>query len=188
MRKRMTTTLIMLALILGVLLPTTRPQAKVLSSQIADLNNAPLSQIITSTPDKDGIVVHVVKDGETLWAIAIAYGTTGAEILVNSGINPNATDVFVGQVLTIYTAASATATLTPTETPIPPTPTNTPIRPTRTPLPSLTPGPTATATDRPPLIIQTFGDGKSVGIGLMAVCGLGLLLVVFFGFIKKSEN
>ncbi|MCJ7695801.1 MAG: LysM peptidoglycan-binding domain-containing protein, partial [Anaerolineaceae bacterium] len=143
MRKRLTTTLIMLFLLISILMPSEGTQAGVHFSPANSDDTAPLSQIITSTPDKDGIVVHVVKAGETLWAIAIAYGTTGAEILINSGFNPNATGVFVGQVLTIRTAASVTATLTPTETPIPPTPTNTPIRPTRTPLPSLTPGPTA---------------------------------------------
>ncbi len=147
-----------------------------------------IQPLVTSTPDKDGIVTHIVKYGETLWLIAIAYGTTMREILINSGINPNTTDVFEGQVLTIFTAAAATVTMEPTETQIPPTPTNTPPRPTRTPLPSLTPGPTATPTNRPPIIYQAFSNGKNVGIGLITASALGLLLVLYFGFFRKPKE
>ncbi len=146
-----------------------------------------IQPVITSTPDKNGILTHIVKYGETLWLIAIAYDTTMREILINSGINPNTTDVFEGQVLTIRTAADPTATLPPTETPIQPSPTSTPPRPTRTPLPSLTPGPSPTPTNRPPIMAQAFADGKKVGVGLIAISALGLLLVAYFGFIKKPR-
>ncbi len=147
-----------------------------------------VNEIITSTPNADGIVIHYVKYGESLWSIAIAYGTTGAEIMTNSGNNPSATDVYEGQMLIIRTANPKTPTLPATATPIPPTRTNTPLRPTRTPLPSLTPGPTATPTHQPPLLYRTFSDGRTVAISLISVSGVGLLLVLFLSFIKKPKN
>jgi len=55
------------------------------------------SWIITSTPNPDGSIIHIVREGETLWDIAMAYGTTGAEIMTNTGNSPLATDVYVGQ-------------------------------------------------------------------------------------------
>jgi LysM repeat protein len=144
-----------------------------------------ISPIITSTPDNLGYVTHKVNYGETLWMIAIAYGTTMNEILINSGLGTGSTDVFAGQVLTIRTPGPATATLPPTETPLQPTPTNTPPRATRTPLPTRTPAPTSTPTPRPPLVYTIFGDTQKLGIGLIAVCGLALVLVLYFGFFRK---
>jgi len=43
------------------------------------------SWIITSTPNPDGSIVHIVQEGETLWDISLAYGVPGAEIDGNSG-------------------------------------------------------------------------------------------------------
>jgi len=80
------------------------------------------SWIITSTPNPDGSIIHIVREGETLWDIAMAYGTTGAEIMTNTGNSPLATDVYVGQILIIRLAnpATQTPTLTPTPTRITP--------------------------------------------------------------------
>jgi LysM repeat protein len=144
-----------------------------------------ISPIITSTPDNLGYVTHKVNDGESLWSIAIAYGTTMNEILINSGLGTGSTLVFPGQVLTIRTPGPATPTLPPTETPIELTPTNTPPRATRTPLPTRTPFPTATPTPRPPFVYTVFGDTQKLGIGMIAVCGLALVLVLYFGFLRK---
>jgi LysM repeat protein len=170
-----------------------RPGEEVVDSNIV---NAPvyqatetteyISPIITSTPDNLGYVTHKVNYGETLWMIAIAYGTTMNEILINSGLGTGSTDVFAGQVLTIRTPGPATATLPPTETPIEPTPTNTPPRATRTPLPTRTPAPTSTPTPRPPFIYTVFGDTQKLGVGLISVCGLALVLVLYFGFFRKT--
>ncbi len=55
-----------------------------------------ISQVITNTPDADGIIYHTVQYGETLWSIAIAYNTTIDEILTNSGLPLNTTEVFEG--------------------------------------------------------------------------------------------
>ncbi|MFZ3071024.1 MAG: LysM peptidoglycan-binding domain-containing protein, partial [Anaerolineaceae bacterium] len=72
--------------------------------------------IITSTPNPDGSVIHIVKEGETLWSIAIAYGTTGAEIMTNTGNSPESKDVYAGQRLVIRLASPATQTPEPSPT------------------------------------------------------------------------
>lgn len=169
------------------------------SSEIIDYNNpdpAPyqvdipfaIQPVATTTPNEDGIMTHIVKYGETLWLIAIAYNVTMEEILINTGINPNTTDVFEGQKLIIKTAGPPTETPLPSETPILPTATITPPRPTRTPLPPRTPGPTSTPTKRPPILYRTFSDGQNVATVLITISGIGLILVLFFGFFKKPKD
>jgi len=59
------------------------------------------SSIITSTPDDDGIIIHIVQYGESLWSIAIAYGVPIDEILRNSGLSPSTTEVFERQQLIV---------------------------------------------------------------------------------------
>lgn len=147
-----------------------------------------IQAVVTSTPDKNGYVIHTVKYGETLWLIAIAYNTTMNEILLNSGMGTGSTDVFAGQVLTIRTPGPATATPTQTATPIKPTPTNTPPRATRTPLPTRTPMPTATPTPRPPITYTLFGDSQKLGIGLIIFSVIGLALVIYLGFFRGQKQ
>ena len=142
--------------------------------------------VITVTPDASGIIVHTVQYGETLYTIAQAYGVTITQILTNSGLSLETTSLFAGDKLIIQTATepSATPTITPTEDLGTPTPTQ--VRPTLTPYPTRTPAPTHTPTTPPSLVHRALGDGKSVGLGLILICGLGLLLVVYLGFLKKS--
>ena len=147
-----------------------------------------VNPVVTATPDTDGILIHIVQSGETLWAIAMAYGTTGQQILINSNLNPNSTDLYEGQRLIIKTAGPATETLQPTETLIPPTPTITPMRPTRTPMPTRTPAPTSTPTSEPPFIYKAFGDGKSLAYTLIGISGVGLVFILIFGFMKKPKS
>lgn len=145
-----------------------------------------ISQVIINTPDADGIIFHTVQYGETLWSIAIAYNTTIDEILTNSGLPLNTTEVFEGNRLLIRgaTEPSATPSFTPTEDPGTPTPTQ--PRPTLTPFPTRTPRPTNTPTPPPSLVTRTFGETRYVAIALISICGFGLLLVIYLGFIKKS--
>ena len=144
------------------------------------------SYLITSTPNTDGSVIHTVRYGETLWAISEAYAVPIDQILGNSGLSPETTEVMEGQSLIIVPPADPTATPTITSTPTPITPTPTQPRPTMTPFPTRTPAPTATPTSPPSIIHQTLGDARYVGIGLITICGLGLILVVYLGFIRKS--
>jgi uncharacterized protein YkwD len=147
-----------------------------------------VQQIVTSTPDQDGIILHIVQYGETLWTIAEAYGVPIDRILSNSGLGQSTTQVLEGQRLIIQTAITPTATLSPTPTEIPPTPTPTKPRPTMTPLPTRTPAPTWTPTEPPSIIHQTLGNGKAVGMGLIFISGLGLIFVLYLGFFKKQTS
>ncbi|HOE35609.1 MAG: LysM peptidoglycan-binding domain-containing protein [Chloroflexi bacterium] len=146
-----------------------------------------VNTIITSTPNPDGSIIHIVKEGETLWAIAMAYGLTGAEIMANSGNSPLATDVYAGQILIIRLADPATPTLTLTPTPTRITPQPTSPRPSLTPVPTHTPLPTPTETPVPSLFYRVFADGKTVGLALAGISAAGILLVLVFGFLKKER-
>ena len=145
-----------------------------------------IQQVVTSTPDEFGIITHTVQYGETLWTIAEAYGVPIDQILRNSGLALSTTQVFEGQELIIQTASEPTATPSPTATEIPPTPTATRPRPTMTPFPTRTPAPTQTPTQPPSILHRTFSDGNTVGISLMIICGIGLVSVIYLGFLKKS--
>ena len=146
----------------------------------------PLSPVVTSTPGQDGIIIHTVKYGETLYTISEAYGVPIDQILRNTGLNLSTTEIHAGQELLIQTAIEPSATPTNTPTQDPGTPTPTQPRPTMTPFPSRTPEPTYTPTTPPSMIHRTLGDAKHFGIALILVSGLGLILVIYLGFIKKS--
>jgi uncharacterized protein YkwD len=154
--------------------------------QTAEETSIPVNPVITSTPDKDGIIIHTVKYGDTLWGIAEAYGVTIAQILTNSGLSSDTTAVFEGQTLIIQTATEPSATPSPTQTQNPGTPTPTQVRPTLTPYPTSTPSPTRTPTQPPSLAHRVLGDSKNVGISLIVLCGLGMIVVLYLGFLKKS--
>ena len=145
------------------------------------------SWIITSTPNPDGSIVHIVQEGETLWDISLAYGVPGAEIMGNSGNSPTVTDVYVGQVLIIRPPDPSTQTPTLTSTPTRITPQATLLRPTLTPIPTQTLFPTLTSTDQPNVLFRAFADTHTVGIAMVGISGVGILLVLIFGFFKKSK-
>ncbi len=88
--------------------------------------------LITSTPNPDGGVYHVVQAGETFSEIALAYGLDWYTLSVRNHIKLSDTTPVVimeGQVLVIAPTFTFTPTPTETKTPLPPT--NTP-RPTFT--------------------------------------------------------
>jgi LysM repeat protein len=145
------------------------------------------SWVITSTPNPDGSIVHIVQEGETLWDISLAYGVPGAEIMGNSGNSPTVTDVYVGQVLIIRPPDPSTQTPTLTSTPTRITPQATLLRPTLTPIPTQTLFPTLTPTDQPNVLFRAFADTHTVGIAMVSISGVGILLVLVFGFFKKSK-
>ncbi len=157
-------------------------------AQSAQDTPVPIAPVTTSTPDDDGIILHVVKYGETLWSISEAYGVPIDQILKNTGLSPATEEVFEGQTLLIQTATDPSPAPTASPTPDPGTPTPTPIRPTMTPFPTRTTAPTWTPTTPPPAIYRALGDGKNVGLGLILASGLGIILVVYLGFLKKPKN
>jgi hypothetical protein len=163
-------------------------QQPVLLAQAQQATPVYISQVITNTPNPDGIIYHVVQYGETLWSIAIAYDVTIDEILRNSSLPLGTNEVFEGQRLVIQPATDPTDAPTSTVTPVPDTPTPTQPRPTMTPFPTRTPMPTFTPTTPPSLISRTLGETRTVALSLILMSGLGLMLLVYFGFIKKSKN
>ena len=143
--------------------------------------------VITATPGKDGSIVHEVQPGQALWSIAIAYGVKIADLIALNQLA--ATPVLsIGQKIIVRQAFTPTVSPTVTLTPRPPTrtptPTPTPRPPTVTPTVTLTP----TATPRP-LFNWTPPDWagrNTLGVGIIAVSGIGLLMVVLSSLRKKS--
>ena len=165
--------------------PSEAQSVAAIGMPLAQNTPIPIAPVALSTPNEDGIIIHIVQYGETLWSIAIAYDVKIDQILRNSNLNPTTTTVYEKQKLVIQAATESTATSTFTPTVDPGTPTPTQPQPTRTPFPTRTPAPTQTPTQPPSLIQRTFGNGKILGIGLILISGLGLFFVIYLGFIKK---
>lgn len=166
--------------------------AQALVQPIAVLQqNTPLPQtfgVPVSTPNPDGSIIHIVQAGESLWAISDAYGVGMQEIMVNSGNSPSAEEVFVGDRLIIRRAFTPTPTDNSTPTPTPITPQPTIEKPTRTPIPSATPMPTPTPTLPPPPLHVVFRSSQQVGLTMASISAVGLLLVLYFLFIRKGKS
>ncbi len=133
---------------------------------------AQVAPVRVATPDAEGKIIHVVRDLESLWGIAVAYETTIDQIkAVNSLKNDM---IFTGQELVIQ------AGYTPTPSP---TATLTPRPPTRTPIPQQTAQPIAKAQEKgsekggAQSILNM--DRKTMGLVLILICAVGLALMVF---------
>lgn len=134
--------------------------------------------VVTSTPHADGSVVHGVLQGQTLWSIAIAYGT---HINIISALNGlSGTYLYVGEQLLM---PSAMPTIIPTITPTILTPTST-ITPTRMlPTMDLTSGPTLLPSKTPAAasisVSEFVLDRRTLGIIIIIICALGLGVAMF---------
>lgn len=147
---------------------------------VAEQPSEPLVEpVVTSTPQADGSIVHLVQYGQALDTIATWYGVTIAEIKSLNGMSSN--NLFVGDRLIIKIAP--TVTITPTRTVTPRQPTRTPsMTPTPTkPVVVNTPTPTAE-----PGLMDTLPriDRQWLGFGLLVVSAAGLMLVLYFLFIR----
>jgi LysM repeat protein len=166
-----------------------------------------VSQIIipveTAIPQPDGSIVHEVKSGQSLWAIAIAYHTHIVDVQQLNGMAAENKTLYVGQKLKIPNVAnliaptpsdvaeqtavaeinaSGTATLEAQGTATPEAVASG-RRPTRTPLPKFTATPPAVAAVVPTAApSEPSAPGlppeRILMIGLVAAFGLGLALVV----------
>jgi LysM repeat protein len=132
---------------------------------------AQVAPVRVATPDAEGRIIHVVKDLESLWGIAVAYETTIDQIKAVNGLNTDT--IFTGQELVIQMGYTPTPSPTATLTPRPPT---------RTPIPQQTAQPIATAQEKG---TQKSGarsflnmDRKTMGLVLILICGAGLALIV----------
>ncbi|MCJ7626343.1 MAG: LysM peptidoglycan-binding domain-containing protein, partial [Anaerolineaceae bacterium] len=69
--------------------------------------------VITVTPNPDGTVVHVVQSGQSLWSIAIAYGTKIDSILSLNGLSSGGDNtIYIGQELLIAIVPTPTSSST----------------------------------------------------------------------------
>lgn len=161
------------------------------------LTPIPIQPLETVTPRPDGMVIHLVGYGQTLWSIAVAYGVTVDQIRAWNNIAPDSTDIYAGQRLLVRLPGE----------PLPPAPTTAPalasalpaVDPTRllaaaSPSPGIDPSPSAAASGestlgRTPLPVTgalTPGPatpppgGSQVVIvaGAIIAAGLALLLVL----------
>ncbi len=154
--------------------------------QVPEPTQPQVAPVITSTPNPDGSVIHVVGFGQTLIMIANAYGIKLDQLKKQNNLSGDI--IFEGRKLLIQGSSTPTLTATITETPVPPT--RTP-RPTRTatlpPTITRTPTVTATATPRPFLASFESVDRQTLGTVIIALSGLGLVLVVV-SFFRKKKN
>ncbi len=138
----------------SVLTGTKVPQDQLMSQYII-----PVSR---STARPDGIVYHKVQYGQSLWSIAIAYGTTIKSL--QSLNNMGDTMVYDGQVLLVQRGATQPASPSPVSTG---TPTSTPSA-TAGPATGTSPaGPSAVASPSPVAASKDHASkGPSLGLGL----------------------
>jgi LysM repeat protein len=172
MRNKIFFSILALLVVLGTTLLSGRPAR-------AQNNTPPASTIVilTATPQPDGSIVHEVSPGQALWSIAQAYGLS-IEAISRLNNLPADPILYAGDKLIV--APSYTPTTSPTVTSTLPPATRTPL-PTRTPRPpTLAPtlAPTHTATPRPLLPPLEGETRRNLGIGLIAVCALGIVMVV----------
>lgn len=159
------------------------PNAPAATANTTDSVSQWMSPVVTSTPNYDGYIYHVVKSGQTLFYIALAYGVTVDYIKEQNGLSSN--DIYEGQTLKIMQAPTPTPTSTFTPTPVFPTRTPTARSSPATPTPELT----ATATPKPSLVSELPKlDRQFLGLLLVVLSGLGLLVVVLMNFIKPKAK
>jgi uncharacterized protein YkwD len=150
--------------------------------------------IRTSTPNPDGSVIHPVGYGQAMISIATAYKIS-IEDLRKLNKMTNSSVLWAGAKLIIQPAYTPTPAVSsvPTQPPASPSPT----APTATRTATVPPTPTLTRTLRPtstetatptspPLIPIDNVDRRGLGTVIIAVCGLGLVLVVGGQIRKKS--
>jgi len=144
---------------------------------------APSGGVVTSTPNTDGSLVHIVQPGDTLFGIAEAYGVSLQDLLSlnNRQIND---PLYVGDRIIVRLANTPTPTpdVTETNTPRPPTATRRPTRtatlpkPTQTPTPPTAPAPTATPLPPADALTDSVSRLLFGAIIVLAVSGVGLMI------------
>ena len=116
--------------------------------------------IVPNTPNADGSIVHIVKSGDTLGSLSMAYNVPLADILKLNNLTLKST-IYVNQKIAIR----GTYTPTPTQ------PTFTPTIP-----PTITPWPTSTTTSTATIIPPT--PTPSPGLPVSAAGGAAATIMV----------
>ena len=128
---------------------------------------SPTPTIVMSTPNPDGSIVHVIQPGDTLYAIAIAYGVSVNDIYNLNNINAK-TIIYAGRKLTIRAANTPTPAL--------PSPT-----PSQMPTETLWPTSAATDTGQPPTPSPTAAAGMDSSKAQTAVAAIFLGALIIAG-------
>jgi len=151
----------------------------------ADLSNY-VYGVNLATPQADGSIKHTVLNGQTLTAIATAYGVTLDQLRELNQMAADDSNIWVGEELLIQPAGSAlpTAAASPTAAPQAETaPTAMQITPTRI-AQAYVPPPTQTAAGAPTATVPAASPAERqtyqiFGILLIAVSGVGLAVMLF---------
>jgi len=156
------------------------PSSGVASTIPTTAVTAQVAPVQVATPDAEGKIIHVVKNLQTLWGIAVAYDITIDQIKTANGLKTDT--IFTGQELVIQAAYTPTPSPTATLTPRPPT---------RTPIPQQTAQPVGTAVEKGKVnngaksILNM--DRKTMGLALILICGIGLALMII-GTASKDKK
>jgi len=140
--------------------------------------------MITATPHEDGSVYHTVEQGHALWSIANAYETTIQNLIDLNGLDPESPSIWPGNELLIQPSLQPSPTVRLSSTAVPATRTPQPSSTPRPPTPTRTPTKVITPTQEPVIdfsAVQAI-DRKTLAYGIIALCALGLLAVIFTGF------
>lgn len=134
--------------------------------------------VALSTARPDGDVVHEVKYGQTLWSIAIEYGTTIEQLKRLNNLQDDT--VVSGWKLLVKKGATQ---------PAPPTPTFILHSQIQMATPTLTPRVTSSTTPAPnemSVLTETLGENKLVVVAM--IVSLSVLVAAVVGFGKKKEQ
>lgn len=138
----------------------------------------------TVTPQANGWALHTVRQGQTLWAIAMAYGVKVVAIVNDNALSPEDQMIYSGQKLFIpITITPATATIEVT-----PSPSSSKTASISTPSPSV--GAAQINTPQPVTATELVKAGKKpldrgILITITALFGLGAALVMLGMVFKK---
>lgn len=139
-------------------------------------NSAPqwIVPVSRSTPDANGNIYHVVRQGQSLWMIAIAYGTKINTILALNNLGTEVKTVYNGQRLLIPTSLTPQPTATAFVTATPK------LEDTPTPQPTLTlslgtPAPSPTPTVD---VAAQAAQNERLRGGLFTALVIGIVLIL----------
>jgi hypothetical protein len=153
-----------------------------------------LVALATVTPRADGSLLHPVGYGQTLWTIAEAYGVTIEQLRAWNNLDPEASEIYAGQMLLVRPAGMATpASAVIAENPVEATPSATSLpQPTASPPPApmLTPttSPAIEGEDTPPTATTLPGEKSSSGILLPLIGGLFILGGLLLAFAARARR
>jgi LysM repeat protein len=169
-----------------------RPAAEAVPITPAPAATAGFVPLVTSTPRADGWIVHTVAEGQTLWSIAISYGTTVNAIRDLNGLPADSTVIYVGQELKILQATiviPTTLSLDSTTIMQFPQPKGALPSATASPAPSTTPLPSQTPTSTPASILDRLSPNRVTGaVVLLSIGVIGLGLVIRFCFFGARQS